>query len=70
MCEVVSNALIGAIETSYQLVRLEPYSVNRTKRLIKSPKVYWSDTGIARHLARVEPDGSHLENLVLLDLLA
>jgi len=25
--------------------------VNRTKRLIKSPKLYWSDTGLALHLA-------------------
>lgn len=48
---------------------MEPYSVNRTKRLIKSPKVYWSDVGLARHLARIEPDGPHIENLVLIDLL-
>lgn len=56
---------------SYLLVRLPAYAVNRTKRLIKSPKVYWSDTGIALHLGGVEePGGSHLECLVLQDLLA
>src|SRR5262249_14516072 len=32
---------LNLLEVSYQLVRLEPYSVNRTKRLIKSPKLYW-----------------------------
>jgi len=62
---------LNLLETSYQLVRLEPYAVNRTKRLIKSPKLYWSDPGLARHLAgRDEPTGAHLESLVLIDLLA
>ena len=62
---------LNLLETSFQLVRLEPYSVNRTKRLIKTPKLYWSDTGLALHLSGVErPAGSHLENLVLTDLLA
>lgn len=58
------------LETSYQLVRVPAYSVNRTKRLIKTPKLYWADTALALHLAGNEPDGPHLENLVLSDLLA
>lgn len=61
---------LDLLETSYQLVRLEPYSVNRTKRLIKSPKLYWSDVGLALHLAGEDPGGAHLENLVLVDLVA
>lgn len=62
---------LNLLETSYQLVRLPPYAVNRTKRVIKSPKVYWADTGLALHLAGIsEPEGCHLENLVLNDLLA
>lgn len=62
---------LNLLETSYLLVRLQPYSVNRTKRLIKSPKLYWGDTGVALHLAgAVEPGGAHFENLVLHDLLA
>lgn len=61
---------LNLLETSFQLVRVEPYSVNRTKRLIKAPKVYWSDPGLALHLAgHGEPTGAHLENLVLTDLL-
>ena len=45
--------------------------MNRAKRLIKAPKLYWGDTGLALHLAGgVEPGGAHLENVVLLDLLA
>jgi len=62
---------LNLLETSYLLVRLPAYAVNRTKRLIKAPKIYWGDTGLALHLAESEePDGAHLENLVLHDLLA
>ena len=62
---------LNLLETSYMLVRLPAYSVNRTKRLMKAPKLYWGDTGLALHIAGVaEPDGAHLENLVLGDLLA
>lgn len=62
---------LNLLETSYQLVRLEPYSVNRTKRLVKTPKAFWSDTGLALFLAgETEPRGAHLENLVLADLVA
>ena len=62
---------LNLLETSYLLVRLPAYAVNRTKRLIKSPKLYWGDTGVAMHLAQeTEPRGAHLENLVLQDLMA
>ncbi|MBL8696023.1 MAG: ATP-binding protein [Planctomycetes bacterium] len=62
---------IGLLEASYLALRLPSFSVNRTKRLIKSPKLYWCDTGMALHLGgQPEPTGAHLENLVLLDLLA
>jgi predicted AAA+ superfamily ATPase len=62
---------LNLLETSYLLVRLPAYAVNRTKRLIKAPKIYWGDTGLAMHLAEAEePAGAHLENLVLHDLLA
>ncbi len=61
---------LNLLETSYQLVRLPAYAVNRSKRLIKSPKVFWGDTGVALHLGATAPAGAHLENLVLHDLLA
>jgi hypothetical protein len=47
------------------------FAVNRTKRLIKTPKLYWADSGVALRLAELnEPSGAHLENVVLGDLLA
>lgn len=61
---------LNLLEVSYQIVRVPAYSVNRTRRLIKTPKIYWCDPGLALHLAGLdEPTGAHLENLVLMDLL-
>lgn len=62
---------MNLLEASYQIVRLRAYSVNRTKRLIKSPKLYWADTGLGMFVAGMTtPGGAQLENLVLHDLLA
>lgn len=71
LSQPTAHRWLGLLEASCHLVRLPAFAVNRTKRLIKSPKLYWSDVGLALHLAGVpEPGGEHLENLVLLDLLA
>lgn len=62
---------LNLLETSYQIVRLQPYAVSRTKRLIKTPKLYWSDPALALHLGgETVPRGEHLENIVAHDLLA
>lgn len=61
---------LNLLESSFQMVRVEAYSVNRTKRLIKSPKLYWSDPGLALSLSGADaPSGAYLENMVLSDLL-
>lgn len=71
MPQATVHRYLNLLETSHLLVRVPAYSVNRTKRLIKSPKLYWGDVGLAAHLARLsEPTGACLENLVLSDLLA
>ena len=36
------------LELSYQLFLLPPFFSNRTKRLVKSPKLYWVDVGLWR----------------------
>ena len=62
---------LNLLETSHLLAPVPAYAVNRTKRLIKSPKLYWADPGVALHLAGgAEPGGPHLENVVLQDLVA
>lgn len=65
------HRFLNVLEASFLAVRLAAYAVNRTKRLIKAPKIYWCDTAFALYLSgEAEPRGAHLENLVLLDLLA
>ncbi len=62
---------LNTLEVSHQLIRLPAYAVNKTKRLIKTPKVYWVDSALALHLAgETQPRGCHLENLVLSDIVA
>ena len=71
LAQATVHRYLNLLEVSYLLVRLPAFAVNRTKRLIKSPKVYWSDSAMAMHLAQEkEPRGEHLENLILSDLLA
>lgn len=66
-----AHRYFSLLEVSYQAIRLPAFSVNRTRRLIKAPKLYWSDTALALQVAgEAEPRGAHLENLVLMDLLA
>ena len=71
MPRVTVQRYLNLLETSFQLLRLPAYAVNRTKRLVKSPKLYWSDPGLALWLSGAPaPTAQHLENLVLADLLA
>lgn len=37
---------VSALEASQLVYILEPYATNRTKRLVKTPKLYWRDTGL------------------------
>lgn len=55
---------LNLLETSYLLVRLQPCSINRTKRLIKSPKLraevlYWR-TAAGEEVDFVVETGDHL----------
>ena len=46
-----AKAWISILETSGLITLLEPYHVNTTKRLAKSPKLYFMDTGLCAWLA-------------------
>jgi predicted AAA+ superfamily ATPase len=41
---------ISILETGYQILLLYPYYRNIGKRLVKSPKLYFNDTGLASYL--------------------
>ncbi len=70
LTQPTTHRYLNLLEASYMFVRLPAFANNRTKRLVKSPKAYWGDTGLAMHLSQeTEPRGEHLENIVLHDLL-
>jgi len=78
----VSNKTIShwlsILEASYIVFRLPPYFENIGKRLIKSPKLYFTDVGLASYLLGIESEaqlsrdplrGDLFENLVVLELM-
>jgi uncharacterized protein len=68
---------LSLLETSYIVFTLQPYHKNFSKRLVKSPKLYFYDTGLACSLLGLEAPkqvsthylrGALFENMVLADL--
>jgi len=68
---------ISILEASFQIIILRPYFANIGKRLIKSPKLYFTDTGLlcylvglrdVEHAAAGLMGGVIFENLVVSDL--
>ncbi|HEY6352125.1 MAG TPA: ATP-binding protein [Candidatus Angelobacter sp.] len=45
------------LEVTAQIIVVPPYFENFGKRLIKSPKIYWSDSGLACHLLGITSSG-------------
>lgn len=71
IAQTTATRYANIMETSYQLVRIPAFSTNARKAIVKSPKWYWSDTGLAWWLdGRGELKGEHLENIIYNDLLA
>lgn len=73
-----AKAWLSLLETSYIIVLLYPYYKNFGKRLVKAPKLYFIDTGIACSLLKIpsadELVGHYLrgelfESLIISDLL-
>lgn len=69
---------IGILETSFIVFRLQPYYANFKKRIVKMPKLYFYDTGLAVALLGIENAGqinlhplrgSLFENMVVVDFL-
>jgi hypothetical protein len=45
---------LDVLEGSFLIRRLQPYSVNISKRLVKSPKFYFRDSGIFHYLSNLQ----------------
>ncbi|TVR17262.1 MAG: ATP-binding protein [Planctomycetota bacterium] len=52
---------LGLLEAAYVLIRVPPWHANIGKRLVKSPKLYFIDVGLACYLLDIEEPG-HLHN--------
>ena len=50
-----TSRYLSLLEASFIIYRLAPYLRNRASRLIKSPKMYVTDSGLAAYLAGVGP---------------
>ncbi len=46
-----AKAWLSVLEATFQIIVLRPYHANVGKRLVKTPKVYFTDTGTLCHLA-------------------
>lgn len=69
---------LGVLEASYIVFRLRPYYNNFGKRFIKSPKIYFTDVGLAAHLLDISSPlqvgrdplmGGLFENMVVIEAL-
>ena len=69
---------LSVLEASFIIYRLQPYYENIGKRLVKSPKLYFIDTGLAAWLMGIETNtqmqrdplrGNLFENLVVMETL-
>ncbi len=69
---------LSVLEASFLVFRLPPYFENFGKRFVKSPKIYFTDVGLAAHLLQIEEPsqvardpllGGLFENLVVLEAL-
>ncbi len=47
-----AKSWLSVLETSGLIYRLQPYYSNQTKRLVKSPKLYFLDTGLCSYLTQ------------------
>ena len=72
------KAWLSVLEATYQVIVLRPYFGNVGKRLVKTPKVYFTDTGTlcylaglkdARHAASGPMGGAIMETAVLSEIV-
>lgn len=72
-----AKAWISILESSYIIFQLQPYYQNFSKRIVKTPKLYFYDTGLLCHLLGIRDmttfhenplRGNIFENLVVAEL--
>jgi len=53
LSSITTSKYLSILETSFILSKLNPYLRNKASRLIKSPKIYISDSGLACYMAGI-----------------
>jgi predicted AAA+ superfamily ATPase len=53
LSSITTSRYLSLLEASFLIRRLPPFLKNRSSRLIKSPKLHFTDSGLAAHLAGV-----------------
>jgi predicted AAA+ superfamily ATPase len=61
---VTASRWLGLMEASFLLWRLPPFLNNRTSRLVKSPKMYFEDSGLAAWLCGVRSFENETDTLL------
>ena len=56
------NAWTSALEESNLVFRLQSWTRNATRQVVKSPKVYFTDTGLAAYLARLKTEKPRMKS--------
>lgn len=78
IAHTTARAWISVLEASYIIFNLQPFYKNFSKRLVKSTKLYFYDTGLACSLLGIENEtqleshylkGALFENIIILELL-
>jgi hypothetical protein len=76
--QTTATEWLSLLEASYIVTRLQPFHSNTRKRLVKRPKLYFYDTGIASFLLGITEEGyvdAHplkgalFENLVVIEVM-
>lgn len=57
---VTTSRYLSLLEASFVIQRISPYLKNRAGRLIKSPKLYVNDSGLASYLSGIDAGKSEL----------
>ena len=55
---------LDILEGAFLITRLQPYFINPTKRLVKSPKLYIRDSGILYRLYNIHSTNAILDNIL------
>jgi predicted AAA+ superfamily ATPase len=79
MSPATAGRHLSILEASFLITRLPPFFANIGKRMVKAPKLYWNDVGLAAHLCGITSTealrksmlyGRFVETLIMMEIQA